>query len=174
MLILVLPSTSAILYIPHCYCFVLGWGYVFISKNWFTERKTAAETKNFTLCLDYVIHWPIIPLLHASISWRSRRVWGIQLRDVHKAVWPLAFISEIQFCSWLWSLICKPPYRATIVLQMVWFTHGYGILQDQTSQENKNILKLLTKEGTVTKKSTFPQQFHDLTISKEGLSVSLR
>lgn len=119
------------------------------------QRKTAAVTKNFTLCLEYVIHWPIMPRLHAS-TWRSRVcfswTWGIRLRDVLKAVWPLAFISEIQFFSWLCSLIWKPPFRATIVLQMLWFTNGYGILQDQTSQKNKQKLKLLAKKGTVTKK----------------------
>ena len=37
---------------------------------------------------------------------------------------------------------------------MVWITRGYGVLQEQTSQENKKKLKLLTKEGTVTKKKS--------------------
>ena len=127
-------------------------------------------------CLEYAILWPIMPLLHASI-WRSRGCFswtGIQLRNVLKAVWPLAFISEIQFFSWLWSLIWKPPFRATIVLQMLRFTHGYGVLQEQTGQENKNKLKLLTKEGTVTKKVRFPSLLNNLTISKEELSVSTR
>ena len=40
---------------------------------------------------------------------------------------------------------------------MVRITHGYGVLQEQTSQENKKKLKLLTTEGTVTKKSAFPE-----------------
>ena len=83
-------------------------------------------------------------------------------------------MSEIQFFSWLWSLIWKPPFRATIVLQMLRFTHGYGVLQEQTGQENKNKLKLLTEEGTVKKKVRFPTLLNNLTISKEELSVSMR
>ena len=57
---------------------------------------------------------------------------------------------------------------------MLRFTHGYGVLQEQTGQENKNKLKLLTKEGTVTKKVRFPTLLNNLTISKEELSVSMR
>ena len=114
-------------------------------KNCHSRILSKQRKLKVTFCLEYPIHWPIMPLLHASI-WRSRVCfswkWGIQLRNVHKAVWPLAFISEIQFFSWLWSFIWKPPFRATIVLQMLRFTHGYGVLQEQTSQENKKKLTL--------------------------------
>lgn len=67
----------------------------------------------------------------------------------------------------------KPPFRATIVLQMLGFTHGYGVLKEQNSQENKKKLKL-SRRNSYEKKVHFPSLLNNLTISKEGLSVSMR
>ena len=38
---------------------------------------------------------------------------------------------------------------------MMRITHGYGVLQEQTSQENKKKLKLLTKTEQLRKKCIF-------------------